>query len=93
MSTQGTAVVNFGTGALEATVVVTGQTGFNASTNLVEAWPLSNETIGSFQDDSCWVEQMQAFVINRITGGGFTLLMKPEEFKAVGSYNVGWVYN
>jgi hypothetical protein len=93
MSTQGTATVNFGTGALEATVVITGQTAYNATTNLVEAWALANETLGSAQDDSCWVEMMQTYVINRITGSGFTILLKPAMGKAIGSYNVGWVYN
>lgn len=93
MSTQGSTTVNFSTGALEARVVITGQSGYNSSTNLVEAWPLSNEAIGSFQDDSCWVEGMQAFVINRVNGVGFTLLMKPNYGNAFGSYNVGWVFN
>ena len=93
MSTQGTAVVNFGSGAMEASVAVTGQSGFTAGTNLVEAWPLANETIGGVQDDTCWVEQMQVYAINQTTGTGFTILMKPMVGKAYGSFNVGWVWN
>ena len=93
MATQGTAVVNFGAGAMEATIRVTGQAGFTVGTNLAEGWPLANEAIGSFGDDSCWVEQMQAFVINQITGVGFTVLLKPMNGKAFGSYNAGWVWN
>ena len=92
MSTQGTATVNFGTGALEATVVVTGQTGFGTS-NVVEAWPLANETIGSLPNDGAWVEQMNVYATQWIAGTGFTILMKPNIGKAYGSYNVGWVWN
>lgn len=93
MSAQGTATVNFGAGALEASVAVTGQTGFTAGTNLLEAWALANETVGSSSDDSAWVEQMLVFATYQITGTGFTILMKPAIGKAVGSYNVGWVWN
>jgi hypothetical protein len=93
MATQGTVTVNFGSGALEAYFDVTGQSGFTAGTNLVEAWPLANETIGGLQDDTCWVEQMQVYVINQVTATGFRVLMKPMIGKAFGSFNCGWVYN
>lgn len=92
MSTQGTAVVNFGSGALEATVAVTGQAGITTS-NLVEAWALCNDVVGSVNDDSAWVEQMQVTVTRIVNGVGFTIIAKPAVRKAFGSYNIGWVYN
>ena len=92
MPTQGTAVVNFGSGALEATVAVTGQAGLTGA-NLVEAWALCNETIGGQQDDTAWVEMLQVYVINIIAGTGFTILVKPVTGLAFGSFNVGWVWN
>lgn len=93
MSAQGTASVNFGSGALEASVAVTGQAGFTAGTNLVEAWMLANEAVGSQNDDSVWVEQMQCFATYAVTGTGFTIIVKPALGRAVGTYNVGWVWN
>lgn len=78
---------------MEASVTITGQSGFNASSNLVEAWMLANETVGSKYDDSAWVEQMQCFATYQITGTGFTIIVKPALRTAVGSYNVGWVWN
>lgn len=92
MATQGTATVNFGSGALEATVAVTGQSGLGAG-NLVEAWALGTETIGGAQDDSVWVDLIQVYTVNKINGTGFTILAKPVIGKGFGSYNIGWVWN
>jgi hypothetical protein len=93
MAVQGTAVVNFGSGALEASVAITGQTAFTAGTNLFEAWAACNETVGSYPDDSSWVEFMQVYAIYPITGTGFTITMKPGYGKGYGSYNVNWIWN
>ena len=92
MSSQGTAVVTFGAGALEASVAVTGQAAL-LSTNLVEAWALCNETLGSGPDDSAWVEQMRVYATQIVPGVGFTIIMKPAQGVGQGSYNVGWVWN
>jgi len=92
MGAQGTAVVNFGSGALEASVAVTGQSGLLAG-SLVEAWPLCNETVGTQKDDSAWVEQMLARATYQIAGTGFTIIVKPACRAAIGSYNIGWVWN
>jgi hypothetical protein len=92
MAQQGSVTVNFGAGALEATAAVVGQTGLTGA-NLVEAWPLVNETVGSTNDDSGWVEQMQAYVTQIVGGTGFTIVVKPLLGKAFGSYNIGWVWN
>ena len=71
MSQQGTATVNFGSGAMEASVAVTGQSGFTAGTNLVEAWMSCNETIGASADDSAWVERMTCFATYAVVRDGF----------------------
>ena len=92
MSTQGTAVVNFGSGALEASVAVTGQSGITTS-NLVEAWALANETVGSQPNDAAWVELLRVYAIRIVGGTGFTIIVKPQLGSAFGSYNVGWVWN
>lgn len=93
MSQQGTATVNFGSGAMEALIAITGQAGFTAGTNLVEAWALCNETVGSDNDDSAWVEQMSVHATYPLTGTGFTIIMKPALRRAYGSYNVAWCWN
>lgn len=91
MSNTGTAVVNFGSGALEASVAVTGQTALTTS-NLVEAWALCNDQVGSVNDDSAWVEQMQVTATRIVPGIGFTIIAKPAILNGCGSYNVGWVW-
>lgn len=93
MATQGITTVNFGSGALEATVTVTGQAGYTVGTNAAEGWPLATETIGGVADDSAWVEQLSVMVKNHITGTGFTLVVKPAVGMAYGTYNIGWVWN
>ena len=92
MATQGTAVVDFSTGKMEATVAVTGQ-GAITTANLVEAWPILTETVGSQVRDDAWVEQMQVFAYKIVAGTGFTILAKPAIRKAYGTYNIGWVWN
>jgi hypothetical protein len=87
MATQGTATVNFGSGATDASVAVTGQ-GAITTANLVEAWPLV-----SGNDDSPWVEHMTAYAGNIINGTGFTIYVKPAVGFAFGSYSIGWVWN
>ncbi len=54
---------------------------------------LANEAVGSQNDDSAWVEQMQCFATHAVTGVGFTIIVKPALGLAVGTYNVGWVWN
>ena len=92
MASQGTAIVAFGSGALDATVTVTGQTGLTTG-NLVEAWALVNENVGTQPDSSAWVEQMTVYATLIVPGTGFTIVMKPALGKAIGNYNVGWVWN
>lgn len=92
MATQGTAIVNFGSGALEARVVVTGQSGIT-SANLLEAWPACTETVGDENDDSAWVEQLQAFATYIVNATGFTIIVKAALGKAHGAYSINWCWN
>lgn len=86
MATQGSTTVNFGSGAMEATATVTGQSAITTS-NLVEAWPAWSG------DDSPWVEQMEVIAGNIVAGTGFTILVKPAIGKAYGTYTINWVWN
>ena len=86
MSTQGTATVNFGSGAPDASVVVTGQSGITTA-NLVEAWPAVQG------DDSAWVDGIQCYAGNIVNGTGFTIYAKPLMGNALGSYTINWVWN
>ena len=92
MSTQGTATADFGTGANEASIAVTGQAGFTSGTNLVEAWvsglATSNNVEGSARE-----EQFTVIVDREISGTGFTLNVKPHIGQAFGQYFVNWVWN
>lgn len=92
MSSQGQTSVNFGSGALEATVVVTGQASITTA-NLVEAWCACNEAIGSQPNDGAWVEQMQATATRIVNATGFSIVVKPAIGQAYGTYNVNWVWN
>lgn len=84
---QGTATIVFGSGALEASTIVTGQTAITG-TNLVEAWASWNGI-----DDSNWVEQMTIRAGKIVAGTGFTILVKPATGMAFGSYTINWVWN
>jgi hypothetical protein len=92
MATQGTATADFGTGAVEASIAVTGQAGFTTVTNLVEAW-VSGLATASNPTGSAREEQFTVIVDNEITATGFTINVKPQLGRAYGAYTVNWVYN
>ena len=92
MATQGTAVVDFGTGDTSAHVAVTGQPGFTAGTNLVEAWINPIDSTNNTADNH-WVENLDCLVVNQITGTGFSIQLVCRTGMAFGQYNVNWVWN
>ena len=94
MATQGTAIIDFGTnGKTDSSIAVTGQAGFTAGTNLVEAW-LSPVASANNTADNHWVERLNVpMVINQITGTGFTIVVKCNQGLAFGLYNTNWVWN
>lgn len=89
MATQGTNTINFGTGALDASIDITGQATILTS-NLVEAWPAIPN---SGSDDTVWVDGIQCYAGKIINGVGFTIWAKPLLGKAFGNVTVNWVWN
>jgi hypothetical protein len=68
---SGTSIVNFGAGALDATLVVTGQAAILAG-SLVYCWIKPEATIDHSSDEHL-VEPLRVFASNVIAGVGFTL--------------------
>lgn len=91
MATQGTATLDFGTGASDAKVTVTGQTGITG-TMLVEAW-LSGAATSNNLADAGFVELMHIYAADIIAGTGFTIYGVVPFGRAFGQYTVNWVYN
>lgn len=91
MATQGTAVVDFGTGAVMAQVVVTGQAGIVAG-SLVEAWPNTTSTSNNLTD-AILVEELQFYAGDIIAGTGFTIYAMCRFGSAFGKFTTSWVWN
>lgn len=91
MSTQGTAIIDFSTGKLEATVTVTGQ-GAIVSGSLVEAWPALTVTANN-PVDGANEEEFTVTAGDIVAGTGFTIYARPKVGKAFGQYNMFWVWN
>ena len=94
MATQGTASIDFGAdGKTDASVAVTGQAGFVAGTNLAEAW-ISPIASANNTADNHWVEILdKPQVIDQVTGTGFTIVLKCNQGRAFGQFNLNWVWN
>ena len=91
MSTQGTATVDFGNGATDVTVAVTGQASITTS-NLVEAWIAIVSTANNTADNA-WVEDLEIDAGNVVNATGFTIYAKCNRGRAFGQYKVNWVWN
>jgi hypothetical protein len=91
MATQGTAVLDFGTGAMDANVSVTGQ-GAITTSNLVESWVALTATSNNTADNA-WVEPLQVRAGNIQNGIGFTIYGRSLFGRAFGQYNINWVWN
>ena len=91
MSTQGTAVVEFGSGKLEASIAVTGQ-GAIVSGSLVEACPALTSTSNN-PVDGAKDERLSAWAGDIIAATGFTIYVRPQQGLAFGQYNIFWVWN
>lgn len=93
MSTQGTATIDFGTGASDAFISVTGQAAFDAALNNVEAW-IDPKATSNNTEDNHWVEEFyQPQITNKVTGTGFKIRLRVARGEAYGQYNLGWVWN
>lgn len=91
MATQGTAVIDFGTGAYDASVAVTGQAAITTA-NLVEGW-LSGTATSNNLADAGFAEGIQVWAGDIVNGTGFTLYAKCPFGRAFGQYNINWVWN
>jgi hypothetical protein len=91
MSAQGTATIDFGGKATDATVTVTGQTGILAG-SLVEAWVFPADTASNTADNH-WVDDIEVVAGNVQEGTGFTIYAKCRTGFAHGEFSIGWVWN
>jgi hypothetical protein len=91
MSTQGTAIVDFGTGKLDTSVAVTGQGAIGAG-NLVEAW-LSGVSTSNNLTDAGFAEDMLIFAGDIIPGTGFTVYAFCKFGRSFGQFTVDWCWN
>jgi len=92
MAAQGTAIIDFGTGATDASVTVTGQGAILAG-SLVEAWIFPVATANNTVDDHMFESFAMPMAYNVIAGTGFTISLACTNGLAVGQYTVAWVWN
>jgi hypothetical protein len=88
--TQGTATIDFGAGATDATTTVAaaGITGGQ----LVEAWFFPTATASNTADDTIFDDiEISAYAVN--AGVGFSVRAKCNTGKAHGLHTFAWVYN
>src|SRR6266404_2606069 len=85
---QGSATIDFGTGALDAKIAVTGQ-GTIASGSRVQAW-LSGLATTNNLADAGFAEDIAIFAGDIIAGTGFTVYAFCRSGRAFGQYVVNW---
>ncbi len=91
-SASGTAVIDFGTGANEASVNVTGQTGIQA-TSKAEAFIMADDTTGDHTaSDHRYASLLLAFTCGTPSAGtGFTIHGRCAD-KMAGTFTLRWVW-
>lgn len=87
---KGTAVLDFGNGSTEASVVVTGQTGIAADSS-VEAW-VELASSADHTVDEHRLEEIDISAGNIVAGTGFTIYGVCRKGAAHGEFNVNWVW-
>ena len=90
MAIQGTATIDFGARATDASVAVPAAT--ISGLSLVEAW-IAPATTASNTVDNHWVEELSVVAGPPVAGVGFTVYAKVSTGFGHGVYNIGWVYN
>lgn len=91
MGAQGTAVVDFGTGKLDTSVVVTSQASILAS-SLAEAWLSGAATVNNL-NDAAFAEELEVFASDIVAGAGFTIYVFCRHGLAFGQFTVYWCWN
>jgi hypothetical protein len=92
MSTQGITTVDFGTGALDATTAITGQTGISSTTSAVDAWIMPKAS-ASHSVDEHRIEEIDVMAGNIVNGVGFNIYAQARRFPLTGLFTVAWVWN
>lgn len=90
MAQQGTASIDFGGKATNASVAVSAPT--ITGSQLVEAW-IFPATTASNTVDNHRTENIHVVAGNVVAGVGFTIYAQVENGFAHGIYNVAWVFN
>ena len=86
----GTAVIDFGAGATEATVTVTGQTAITATSQVGVA--LRSEATALNSVDDIYIDPVDVFVTGINVGAGFPILAMARNGLAFGTYKVDWAW-
>jgi hypothetical protein len=86
----GTAIVNFGTGATEVVVTVSGQTAITATSNVGCA--LRSEATTENSVDDIYVDPIDAEVMGLTAASGFSILARARNGKAFGQYKIDWAW-
>lgn len=87
---QGTALLDFGTGATDTSLAVSAPS--ITAGQLVEAWVFPAATTNNTADNH-WVEDLVVLAGAPTAGVGFVIYARCDEGMAYGVYNVAWVYN
>lgn len=93
----GQATLDFGAypGSVDASVVITGQTGINSATHLVEAWILPKATSDHSVAEH-YIDAPEVIAGEIVNGTGFTIRgfgwNGDNKRPYYGQYNVGWAW-
>jgi hypothetical protein len=88
---RGRVVIDFGAGAADARVVVTGQSGVTAQSVVVAQ--VLYEASADHSADEHFVEEMEVRAGAIVPGVGFTILARTRNRELFGRYNVGWTWS
>lgn len=91
MGAQGTTTVDFGTGAADMRVTITGQ-GAILANSVAEAWPFPALTANNQPDDTAY-EDFNVVAMNVVAGTGFDIVVQCRTGLAHGIHNIAWVWN
>ncbi len=87
----GRAAIDFGAGATDARVVVTGQSAITAQ-SVVLAKLLYEPTVDHSADEHL-VEELDVMAGAIVAGVGFTIVARTRNLALYGRFNVGWVWS
>ncbi len=90
--TVGRALLNFGMGAAEARLAITGQTGITAA-SVVDAWRLVADSANHSADEHL-IEDLDVFAGYIVPGVGFSIVGRPRNpARLYGLFHVAWSWS